>query len=55
MLPRRGQLLRTDSTKLALGDDGDISVGGAIRPFVQREGRPIVCNIVEKVLMRWHS
>jgi hypothetical protein len=35
MLPRRGQLLRTDSTKLALEDDADTGVASAKRPSVR--------------------
>ncbi|MDB4798391.1 hypothetical protein OAH36_02210 [Verrucomicrobia bacterium] len=46
MLPRRGQLLRTDSTKLALEDDADTGVASAKRPSVRLEERHIiVCNI----------
>ena len=53
MLPRRGQLLRTDSTKLDLEDDADIGVASAKRPSVRLgELHIIVCNIDGTCLMR---
>ena len=53
MLPRRGQLLRTDSTKLAMEEDADIGVAIAKRPSVRIEERHmILCNIDGNGLMR---
>ena len=50
---KRGQLLRTDSTKLALEDDADIGVASAKQPSVRLEERHIIVrNIDGNCLMR---